>query len=165
MKIKLPDQYKHPLFYSGDINDIELNDDDLFSPLYAADILSLNNQHKPWEEMEKWIPLILEEWQTLSEEMKPLFEGNADQTYEPMIKGISLFFTLLYWTNEKHVSAVSWETDVKDFDVSIMNAFERIPFIMKRPAVYFSYIQLDEMFKELHKTAAKHDAIKKRKRG
>lgn len=165
MKYILPDQYKHPLFYQDDHIEVEIDANRSFDPYFAADLQALKHQKKPWEDIESWIVSINEEWKGLSDEMRPLFEGHAEQTFDPMVKGISLFFTLIYWTNEMHVSVSTWEEDIKQFEVSIMNPHERISFVMKRPAVYFSYIQLDEMFRELTKTSAKFAAIKKRKRG
>ncbi|MBM7577401.1 YpoC family protein [Jeotgalibacillus terrae] len=164
MKIIVPEQYKHPLFYRESA-DVEINETCLFEHHFGPDLFYLNQQEKPWEEIERWTKLIKLEWETLSAEMRPLFEGHADQTYDSMVKGLSLFFTLLYWSNEQHISVSSWEEDLKKFEVSIMNAHERISFVMKRPAVYFSYIQLDEMFRELNKTSAKFHAMRKRKRG
>lgn len=165
MKYVLPDQYKHPLFYTADQPDVEIDDKKSFKPYFAADLHALHLDEKPWKNLESWTVTIHEEWKALSEEMRPMFEGQADKTYEPMVKGLSLFFTLLYWTNERHVSVAAWEKDIKEFEVNIMNAHERISFVMKRPAVYFSFIQLDEMFRELTKTSAKFAAIRKRKRG
>lgn len=165
MNLKLPEQYKHTLFYSSHTHEIEVAEDSKFDPYFAADLIALHHDEKPWEALEKWTGLIQEEWNDLSAEMRPLFEGHADQTYDSMVKGLSLFLTLLYWTNEKYVSVLTWEQDIKEFEVSIMNAQERISFVIKRPAVYFSFIQLDEMFRELMKTSAKFSAIRKRKRG
>ncbi|WP_404403452.1 YpoC family protein [Jeotgalibacillus malaysiensis] len=165
MKYILPDQYKHPLFYQPDHVEVEIDDKRSFDPYFAEDLLARHHQVKPWEDIESCIGSINEEWKVLSDEMRPLFEGQAEKTFDSMVKGISLFFTLLYWTNEKHVSVSTWAEDIKHFEVSIMNPHERISFVMKRPAVYFSFIQLDEMFRELTKTSAKFAAIKKRKRG
>ncbi|MDZ5711978.1 YpoC family protein [Jeotgalibacillus haloalkalitolerans] len=164
MKYKLPDQYKHQLFYP-DLDEVEIEESNRFEPFFAADLIAMKNDQKPWEDLEHWSGLIQREWEVLADEMRPLFEGQADQTYDGMVKGLSLFFTLLYWTNEQHVSVAAWEEDIKNFEVAIMNPQERISFILKRPAVYFSFIQLDEMFRELIKTSAKFNAIKKRKRG
>ncbi|AJD91269.1 hypothetical protein JMA_19520 [Jeotgalibacillus malaysiensis] len=165
MKYALPDQYKHPLFYPSDCIEVNIQDPKGFSPYYAADLYAFHEGEKPWENLDARISAIQNEWQQLSEKVRPLFEGHPEKTYDDMIMGISLFFTLLYWTNEKHVSVVTWEKDLSGLEVSIMNAHERISFVMKRPAVYFSYIQLDEMFRELAKTSAKFAAIRKRKRG
>ncbi|TFE03240.1 YpoC family protein [Jeotgalibacillus sp. R-1-5s-1] len=158
----LPQPYRHPLFYSEkDQTAVRQSD---FEPYFIEDIIARAEKGAPWEEIEKWIPVIIGEWERLADEMRPLFEDRPKDTHDPMVKGLSLFFTLLFWTNEKYVNVYDWESELDHLEVKIVNPKERIHFVLKRPAVYFSFIQLDEMMTEMHKMAAKKVAMKKKSR-
>ncbi|WP_227395303.1 YpoC family protein [Jeotgalibacillus aurantiacus] len=159
---ELHQAYRHPLFY--DEKDQTVVRQSAFEPSFIEDMIARAEEETPWDDIEKLIPVIIGEWKRLADVMRPLFEDRPKETHDLMVKGLSLFLTLLFWTNEKYVNVYDWESELDHLEVKIVNPKERIQFVLKRPAVYFSFIQLDEMMTEMHKMAAKKVAMKKKSR-
>ncbi|WP_053363930.1 YpoC family protein [Bacillus sp. FJAT-27251] len=108
----------------------------------------------PWDTPEKYIPILLNEW----EKLKGVI-GQGHSVRDPikasvaMEQGISLFLKFVYWSNRMPVS-LSLE-GLGTLGVKPVNAEERLKFIMARPGLYHSYIQLSGLMVEQHKQFAR----------
>jgi hypothetical protein len=108
----------------------------------------------PWEEPERYIPLILHEWKSLKED---LVRGHAIREQLEitgrMKQGICLFLEFVFWSNRVPASfplAILISLKAKP-----VNVLERLEFIMNRPGLYHSFIQLSELMNEQQKQCAK----------
>ncbi|MEW9500177.1 YpoC family protein [Jeotgalibacillus marinus] len=165
--ITLADRYMHPLFFKEQEVELPRNGEEhaLYSPLFQPDLqATYHGYNPPWESFENWLEILLNEWNLLKEELQPLFEVRSKEAEPLMVKGLSLFYMMIYWSNGRAVDLNNWETSIKELQVSFVNPVERLSFIINRPSMYFSYRQLDEIFTELHKAIAKNQMIKNRKR-
>ncbi|KIL44167.1 YpoC family protein [Jeotgalibacillus soli] len=165
--IVLRERYLNPLFFSTDqlVLSEEKSERTLFEPLFFPDIQAEYFAHyPPWEQFEHWLPILLGEWKILQEELYPIFEERSKESEPLMIKAIAILFMMLFWSNGRSVQLKEWESAVPGLSISFVNPVERVSFIVNRPAVYFSYIQLGELITELHKAIEKDRVMKKRKR-
>jgi hypothetical protein len=55
-----------------------------------------------------------------------------------------------------------WQEEMKRFKHKPINAEERLDFVIKKPAMYHSFIQLQQLFSECHKLYYKLKAIEKK---
>lgn len=105
------------------------------------------------------IPVLLQEWEQLQAEIRELFHQRQNQaTYEPMKQGISLLIEFIFWTNGVPVQGVEAES-INKLKIKPVNFYERIQFLMKRPNIYPSFMQLIELFEEHEKQYSKVQAI------
>lgn len=112
--------------------------------------------YHPWEHIEKHMSFLLNEWKKIDTDCQKLFsERKAKQALKPMKEGIALFFTLMFWIHHQPVQLHDWEQKVKEFPIKPVNLVERLTFIVERPTLYHSFIQLGELFHELEKHYAK----------
>lgn len=108
--------------------------------------------YHPWNESEKHVSHLLSEWKKIDVQCQKLFsERKTKQALDPMKEGIALFFTFLFWIHNQPVQLKEWEEKVKQLPVQPVNLVERLTFIIQRPALYHSYIQLSELFREQEK--------------
>lgn len=115
---------------------------------------------KPWESPEESIASLLEKWSSLNEELHVLFEKRAQKEAAPVMeKGIDLFIEFLHWSNERPVESTS-EIDFAGLKIKPVNIAERLNFIIARPTLFQSYMQLAELFIEQEKGYKKALAIK-----
>lgn len=119
---------------------------------------------KPWESPEESVSTLLEQWSSLNEELHILFEKRAQKEAKPVMeKGINLFIDFLHWSNERPVDSTT-EIDFAGFKTKPVNIGERLNFIIARPTLFQSYLQLAELFIEQEKGFKKALAIKKLKK-
>ncbi|MBP2241341.1 hypothetical protein J2Z40_001903 [Cytobacillus eiseniae] len=164
--ISIPAELQNPFFFSQDdqltitnevIQTIDLRIPFLYEAVFYAKIDGL----KPWEMSEQWIPKLKEEWQNEKEKLERLFaERNYPQTIEPMKKGIGLFLQFVFWGNAMPVNLTEGFSDEK-LAVKPVNMEERISFIIQRPSLYHSFVQVSELIIEMEKQYVKQMAIKK----
>jgi len=124
----------------------------------------LQNQ-RDWTIGEEDINKILHHW---NENVKPLLlkyhsSRNSKQSLPWMIEGLSIFFCLLFWTNDAPVKLQKWENELDDLTLVPLNTKERVQFIMRHPVLHHSFIQLSELIVEMEKLYRKSLIIKKRK--
>ncbi|TKC19683.1 YpoC family protein [Robertmurraya kyonggiensis] len=119
---------------------------------------------KPWETPEESIAALLEQWTSLNQELHVLFERRAQKEAKPVMeKGINLFIEFLHWSNERPVEATT-KIDFAGLKTKPVNIGERLNFIIARPTLFQSYMQLAELFIEQEKGFKKALAIKKLKK-
>ncbi|WP_052948746.1 YpoC family protein [Mesobacillus campisalis] len=108
----------------------------------------------PWEKPEKYIPMLLNEWEKLKEEIGQGHSvRDSIKASGAMEQGIDLFLKFVYWSNRMPVSLPL--ENLKTLGAKPVNVEERLKFIMGRPGLYHSYIQLSELMNEQHKQFAR----------
>lgn len=102
---------------------------------------------------------ILLEWPNLREEIRHAFEKRDKKAAAPLMeKGISLFIKFLYWSNG--LTNLGAEINYEELHIKPVNCEERLQFIMTRPNLHHSYMQLCELMNEQEKGYRKALAIK-----
>lgn len=108
--------------------------------------------YRPWEHANDAVAQLIDYWKPLSQKLSHLFEKrNRMNVQKPMKQGISLLIQCLFWINNKPV--IFYEQSIKDDDLKWkpVNIKERLEFILHRPNVYHSFVQLNELMIELEK--------------
>lgn len=131
--------------------------------LFAKEFHYYTQEKENWVVSEVEIEQLLYQWK---EDVFPILQNlhskREIQTVIPLMKkGISLFFSLLFWTNEKPVHLNEWEKNLDSFSFIPLNTIERLQFIMKHPNLYHSFIQLKELMSEMEKLYRKSLIMKK----
>ncbi|WP_066294404.1 YpoC family protein [Bacillus sp. FJAT-29937] len=161
----VPVELVHPFFFAKNekiILDVEVLENLYASRpfLYETAFFSGVQAVKPWEVQEKSIPILIEEWQKVNELLEAFFaKRERIHVLPPMKKGISLLLELVYWANGLPV--VLSNLDFDQLAIKPVNLSERLEFIMKKPSLYHSYIQLAELISEMNKQFVKQQAMKK----
>lgn len=103
-------------------------------------------------------------WGSCKHELEHCFKTRETrQASQLMIRSIQCFLDYIYETNG--CSEIEKERQsIKDLAVKPVNVAERLDFIVSRPGLYHSYIQLSELFSEQEKQYAKHLALSKVKK-
>jgi hypothetical protein len=119
---------------------------------------------KPWSNAEEIIPVLLNEWQTVKDELNALHhERQSNKIVQSMKKGIGLFIQLLFWSNGKPVQ-LNEPFSFSELDYKPVNIHERLEFIISRPKLFHSFIQLSELMIEQEKHYVKKNILKKASR-
>jgi hypothetical protein len=166
-KLSIPSQLFHPLFFSEKEISLSITEQPLKScENFYFELLFYNGMkgNKPWTNSEQYLPLIHEEWQMQKREIENLYrQREKSEIIEAMKKGIGLFLQFLYWSNGKPVYLKELPT-FSDLSLKPVNLDERAGFIISRPSLYHSFIQLCELMVEQEKLLAKADTMKKTRR-
>lgn len=164
--IKVPDCLCHPFFYKKGTN-IRIPIHEAFTDLkvpFAADALYIEGAavESPIERAEIDLPIMIEEWKSIQEQLALKFEERKlAGAEEKMSCGIAFAIQFIHWMNGKTVDI----TNISSFDkweYHPVNSAERIQFILSRPVSYHSFIQLCELIEELEKQFFKKIALKKK---
>lgn len=163
--IEVPKQLEHSFFFSEEKVSWPQNNINIFCPeipfIHEIAYYSIINSYKPWENITESIPVLLNEWDKLKKDLVKLFETrDKKNTMLPMKRGISFFIELLYWTNEKPVVLVPMIIN-PEWKYKPVNVKERFEFLLSRPNLYHSFIQLSELMAEMEKQYAKKLVIEK----
>ncbi|MDQ0218952.1 hypothetical protein ELQ35_10260 [Peribacillus cavernae] len=171
IKCKIPAELKSSLFFSTD--EMEISPDRLQDwsitcgePFFPYEILywSALDSHHPWENCRKPINDLLARWLVLKEKAGKLFaERKAQETIEPMREGLSLLLSILFWLHSEPVHLMDWEDKLARFPYKPVNTEERLRFILARPVLYHSFVQLGELFTELEKQYHKKNILSPKK--
>ena len=103
-----------------------------------------------------------EEWKTIVQQLEVVFSNREKDQIKPyMQKGITLYLSLLFWSNQLPVNLVGFPANLKDIKGKPVNVEERLVFILSRPYFYPSYMQLKSLMEEQFKIVAKMQALKK----
>lgn len=94
------------------------------------------------------------EWETLQAQIQTAHEARNGEAKSLMEQGIVLFEKLLLESASTEAGAD------EDFELYPINGRERLQFIKDKPGQYACYRQLDELFKETKKRAARLRLIK-----
>jgi hypothetical protein len=160
----IPLELFHPFFFSEkEISlDLKQSTSEIGENFYY-ELLFYNGieSKRPWTCPEQFLPLILDKWgelKTVIEETHRQRKKNGIN--ETMRKGVGLFLQYLYWSNGIPV-CLKELPDFIDVKIKPVNAKERAGFIMARPGLFHSYVQLCELIIEQEKLFAKNNIIRK----
>lgn len=167
--LAVPVFLKHPLLqiekeweYSDTLTDINR-----FNPSFRYDFAFYYDQPalRPWENREDTIQIVIEKWEDIQKLLEPIYkERNTQSVVSYIINGLQLYVMLLFWGNGKPVTLENLTQEFKQLTHKPINIEERFAFIVERPALYHSYIQLGELFEETRKHIVKAITIEKTKR-
>ncbi|KQL53736.1 hypothetical protein AN964_09625 [Heyndrickxia shackletonii] len=163
MDITVPRELKHPLFFPDvNLKGIGREGEGIFffpELLYYTEHSGL----APWLNSENEIPKLADKWKRIKDELVSLLKKRNIDIGLQMLKGIEIYFTLLFWSNEKPVQLFEWEKEVKLLDCKPINLVERLGFIVAKYHTYPAFIQLSELFTEQQKHYARKITIEKYK--
>lgn len=132
----------------------------LYDLAYYLNIPSL----KPWENIDDYVHLIIEEWEDRKTSLEELFKlRDKKLVQEPMKKSIALLIQFLHWVNGAPVKLFP-TIEYQQLAISPVNLEERLSYILSRPNAFPSYMQLIELMKEIEKSYEKNQAIKRIKK-
>ena len=159
IQLPVPSELKLSLFFSEESVKINQNEVKVWNEArsfttFPYDFAFFNGieAYHPWEHAEKHVPFLLNEWKKMNVTCQNLFsERKTKQTLAPMTEGIALFFTMIFWIHNQPVQLKDWEHILNRLAIKPVNLIERLSFIVQRPALYHSFIQLSELFHELEK--------------
>lgn len=163
-KLPIPKELCHPLFFPE--KEVTLDPSDNFlvtGKNFYFEILFYNGikGDKPWASPDLFIPQIHEEWSKVKHTVEELHhQRKKNRIIEEMKKGIGLFLQFLYWSNRKPVCLKGFPNNA-NLELMPVNLKERAEFIIARPNLYHSFVQLCELMNEQEKVFAKNNAIKK----
>jgi len=164
--LPIPKELQHKFFFS--VHDEIIVDREClekinlkFPFLYETAYYSEVNALKPWESHEEIIPLLLAEWEGMKDLLSELFSKREfKQTEKPMQFGVSLLLEFIYWGNEQPVQ-ISPSLLSNKLKIKPVNMDERLAFIIARPSLHHSFIQLNELMIEMEKQYVKQITLKK----
>ncbi|WP_053599138.1 YpoC family protein [Bacillus sp. FJAT-18017] len=147
----LPKQLEHP-FFSEVAAQLFPDEAGFFYGAMAAG---------PWEESYISVPGQYEVWNEVSKKIEEAFkEKNKPRVREEMREGISNLLKILYWSNKQPVK-LNKLNEVDSLALKPVNCQERLYFLIERPELFHSYIQLKQLMEEQKKQFMKNIAIKK----
>lgn len=122
------------------------------------------NHTTPKLDGDQQIPQLLEKWNNLESEIKQLFADRKNKTVLlPMRQGIDLLLQFVFWSNNLPVGNLE-DLNSDEILIKPVNFIERIQFLLQRPNLYPSFVQLCELFTEQKKQYSKMMAINEAKR-
>lgn len=164
--LTIPNELNHPYFFDGNNDKVMINQKDAPINIYFIhEILFYNGikATKPWLIPIESISTLLEKWTILKEELKLLHQQRDQHTIlQEMKKGIALFIQFLFWSNNRPVQLNPIPYDQMSFKP--VNIQERLEFLIIRPRLYHSYVQLSELFEEQQKHFVRKNIMKKASR-
>ncbi|WP_100333513.1 YpoC family protein [Bacillus alkalisoli] len=157
--IQVSAAFANHLFYKeSDVIKIkeELSIEDVSSVPFLFDIVhshGISLEIKPWESRKESVKQIILVWTVKREEISILHkQRNKEKIMKEMPSAIALYINLLFWINGQPVtSLVNLESDLEELTWKPVNIAERLSFIMNRPFLYHSFVQLSELFTEMEK--------------
>lgn len=163
-KLPIPVELFHPFFFSEKETCLDISDKSLISVGYFYyELLFYNGieAKKPWTSPDLFLPQIHKKWDKLRIDIEELHHHRKKSgVTESIKKSICIFLEYLYWSNEKPVCLKDLP-NFADLKIKPVNLEERVGFIISRPSLYQSFIQLCEMMMEQEKLFAKNTMIKK----
>ncbi|SNX68179.1 hypothetical protein SAMN05877753_102388 [Bacillus oleivorans] len=164
--MSVPPLMRHPLLlpdvtweYEDSILDSnQLNPSFRYDSAYHQDLPAL----KPWENRENAVQSVVKGWKEVSGAMQTfLKERNSKASLPYMVKGLQLYTMLLFWGNGKPVLLYDLFARLQLLRIKPTNIEDRLSFILERPTLYHSFIQLGELFIETEKQIMKDITIAK----
>jgi len=168
LAITLPDELKHSFFFSADIvfvnqeERLQWKGDSAFIQ-FPYEVLYYHHKEgcRPWEDPHEAVEWMFTKWRKISVECAQSFAERREDVLPFMKEGICLFFTCLFWVNDRPVNLKNWQEQMDSLPNHPLNIKERAAFILLRPDHYSSYIQLKELMTEVEKQYYKFAALQK----
>ena len=167
--MRVPSAFAFSLFYAeGEV--IETGQFDWstsFTVPFKYDMayaLGLAPSNLPWEHHAETVPLLFNLWKDREANLNMLHEQrDRSGVKEQVVGGIALLLQAICWINQVPVrSLTGWQKEMQQLPVVPVNMVERLDFVMKKPEMYHSFIQLQQLFTESGKLFYKMQAIHKR---
>jgi hypothetical protein len=167
VRLQVPQQLFDPFFFEE--NELivcpERHMDE--AHFFAYEMLYYNGkeaEESPWLHREKSIKFVMDIWNKEQVIIIEQFKFRDKSVQQHMKKGIALLYMLLFWSNSVPVSLQEWHLECEKLSLKPVNIEERLFFIRQNPNLYHSFVQLTELFRELHKQIAKDRAINNMKK-
>ncbi|MGG3689143.1 YpoC family protein [Caldifermentibacillus hisashii] len=155
-KMQVSERLQHEFFYLDSLTPAD------FFPEENRFYLGID-ESIPWKNEKEAVIQIVHEWQPYLKELTGLFKERKNKETKPlMVKGISLFIRLLFWSNNEPTDLKNLQEKLVLFEAKPVNIVERLQFLMQRPTLYHSFIQLSELMIEQEKIFYKYMVMKKR---
>lgn len=107
---------------------------------------------KPWNNDQLAVSQLVTDWPNLEKKLAQAFEERDSNECAKLMKlGIAIFIQALFWTNNLPVALTKIDENVEKLEWKPINVGERLQFILSRPNFHHSFIQLNELMKELKK--------------
>ncbi len=163
-KVSIPKELFDPFFFSDEEIELSLDSPDLFEPhfpfIHEIAYFSGIPTVKPWKAAEKVIPELMKAWNALQIDINGLFERRDNRgTLLPMKQGIAYLIEFVFWTNGLPAQKIPG-FNFNSLQLKPVNFSERFSFLLQRPNIYPSFIQLMELMEEQQKQYSKYLAIK-----
>ncbi|MCA1039841.1 hypothetical protein LCM00_10045 [Bacillus infantis] len=162
--LRLPPEVSHPFL---------MGEEEVWEPAWAAEfqadaifIYEVAFYHgiealKPWEKGEEFFPARIEQWQEVKISIAALHEKRKRTGLAELMRhAIGLFLQMLFWANGKP-ARLDIPGEFDKLSVKPANLNERLEFVLSRPTLYHSFIQLCELQAELEKQRQKKASIEK----
>lgn len=167
--MKIPDAFVHSFFYtkqdSIDLTNFDM--EDIITIPFKYDIAYYQGAapyQLPWENTSDSIPLILMSWKAKEVKLNALHEKRDRRAArEEVIPAIAWYLQMQFWMNGQPVRSLNeWKRELGSLKWKPMNVDERLDFVMKKPELYHSFIQLQQLFTECAKLFYKRKALENR---
>lgn len=152
--LKIPSELNHSFFFTTETLKVEeqiaVEFNSSYPFIYEIGFYNGIEMPRPWENPESSIQLLLAKWKELRHQLETLFASREfTAAMVPMKWSIAIFIEMLFWTNNKPVFFPLEK--VQQFDFKPVNVQERLEFIISRPILYHSFVQLSELINEQEK--------------
>ena len=130
-------------------------------PFYAEMISFVKEDiEKPWLHKEKWVPILLNKWKESQDFLEECYrQRHRQQARQKMVLSMAMLIEVVYWINKTPVSNVM---SYEQLSIKPMNVEERIPYMLRAPDHYLSFVQLKSLFEESEKLFYKAVAMEQR---
>ncbi|TYS68435.1 hypothetical protein FZC76_11950 [Sutcliffiella horikoshii] len=167
--MKIPESFLHPHFYSNqDSISIKIFSlADIIEVPFKFDIayyLGVAPDQLPWEMTSDSIPHILTSWKEKEILLNSLHEvRDRKEARKQIVLPIAWFLQLLFWMNGQPVRGLTdWKIEVCRLKWKPINVDERLEFVIKKPEMYHSFIQLQQLYTECAKLFYKIKVLEKK---
>lgn len=113
------------------------------------------------DDLEKEISQLFLKWKKTEVQLTEVYEiRNKTEIRPKMVSMIANYLTILFWMNGKHpLNLQSIALEIDSLKKKPINCKERILFILSKPELFHSFIQLRELYIELEKQFALQCAL------
>jgi len=154
--MQVSEPLQHEFFYLDSLTPVD------FFPEENRFYLGIDTS-MPWKTEKVGVIQIVHAWQPYLNELTEMFKKRKNKETKPlMVKGISLFIRLLFWSNHEPTDLKNLQEKLELFEAKPVNIVERLQFLMQRPTLYHSFIQLSELMIEQEKIYYKYLVMQKR---
>jgi hypothetical protein len=166
--IQVPKELTHPFFFPGGEISWNLFDQTCFNPqkpfIYEAAYFHEMESLIPWSDTQASVKELLDEWDKTKDALQASFKKRERQAAAIQMKvGLGIFIEFLFWSNGQPVILYP-KIDYRVLPIQPVNLHERLEFILSRPTLYHSYMQLVELMKEMEKAYEKAKALNNKKK-
>ncbi|MDP4083846.1 MAG: hypothetical protein Q8934_04435 [Bacillota bacterium] len=160
-RVQVPKELNHSFFFEQN-KEIDIKSEiEEMNFIYEIYFYNGIPAPKPWIHPNEALPKLLEKWTSKKEELTLLHQKMDQKTIEEdMKKGIGLFIQFLFWSNDCPVR-LDQSIHLEQLPYHPVNIRERLEFIILKPKLYHSFVQLSELIEEQRKHYVKKSIIKK----